>query len=855
MPRLFADCAIPLAVDTIFTYRVPAELDTVIRCGMRVRVPFGRRTVVGLVVRLSTEQPLLETRDLSEILDAEPVLSAELLRLSEWISSYYYSPPGEVIKAVLVQGALRPPELTVRLADHPPQDSILPGTRAADKVLGILEANGPLMIPRLERRAEIRHLRPLLSSLMASGFIIMEETRPAKPLARRTERRIRTTPEDLSRWNDWLSQARHLTARYRRQAAVLRRCSESAGDRGCSVREILLHTGAPLSSLRSLERGGLLTIFDQDLPAELPIDLNESLVGNQSFRSNADQTSAIERIAGSVKEGKFHSFLLHGVTGSGKTHVYIEAIRRTIAHGKSAIVLVPEISLTPQIVRRFTYHFGGSVAVMHSRMSATERLDAWNRARSGECTVVIGPRSAVFAPLKSVGLIVVDEEHEPSYKQFDQNPRYHARDVAVVRAQFAGCTVVLGSATPSLESYSNALAGKYDLLELPSRVDDANLPPIRIVDMTQERRFVLESFFAAEKERRAAETDLHAPKTPLPEPSAISGLLRAGIEDRLSRKEGIILLQNRRGYSPFIECPLCGYVEECEDCNITMTYHLTHRHLRCHYCGRVRVPGDTCPKCSSPDFAYRGFGTQRVEEELQTLFGDIPVLRMDLDTTTGKGSHDRLLKKFSEGKADILLGTQMVAKGLDFSRVTLVGVISADTQMLLPDFRSAERTFQLLTQVAGRAGRSTLAGEVIIQTRQPGHYCLRHVLAHDFRSFYEEESRMRQELNYPPYSRLVLVEFRGLEEADVSRHAEAFGGMLRKHHRHGTTLGPAPAALAKIRGHYRWQCVIKCDKTGDPSGSLSHAEIRRAITEYQKSPMGTARRVRMIVDMDPAGMM
>jgi primosomal protein N' (replication factor Y) (superfamily II helicase) len=855
MSQLFADCAIPLAVDTLFTYRVPGELAAVIRCGMRVRVPFGRRRVIGLVIRLTTEQPLLETRDLGEILDTEPVLSEELLRLSDWISSYYYSPPGEVIKAVLVQGALRPPELTVSITDPPPSDVIAPETPAGDKILRILDAKGPLPLRRLERFSGMKNLRATLASLTASGFITIRETHQAKHLSRRTEQWVRSSTGDIARWTEWLSKPRHQTGRYRRQASIVQRLMESAGADGCQVREILRHTGSPLSSLRTLERQGTLSVFDKEIPRGMMADLHESLVGDQTFTSNADQQAVINTVAGAIREGGFRPFLLHGVTGSGKTHVYIEAIRKTIALGKSAIVLVPEISLTPQIVRRFTYHFGASVAVMHSRMSATERLDAWTRARSGDCSVVIGPRSAVFAPLKSLGLIVVDEEHEPSYKQFDQNPRYHARDVAVVRAQFAGCTVLLGSATPSLESYSNAIAGKYTLLQLRYRVDDATLPPIKIVDMTEERRMVLEDFFAAEKERRAAETDLHAPKSPIPEPASISGLLHRSISDRLSRNEGIILLQNRRGYSPFIECPSCGYVEKCDDCNITLTYHLTQHHLRCHYCGKVRIPDDTCPNCASPDFAYRGFGTQRVEQELKTLFGNIPVIRMDLDTTSGRGSHDAMLKKFSEGKADILLGTQMVAKGLDFSRVTLVGVISADTQMLLPDFRSAERTFQLLTQVAGRAGRSTLKGEVIIQTRQPGHYCLSHVVAHDFRSFYEEESMLRKELNYPPWSRLVLVEFRGNNEAEVSRHAEAFGTMVRCHHRHGTTLGPAPAALARLRGQFRWQCVIKCSKSGDPSGAKSHAAIRAAITEYQKSPMGTARKVRMIIDMDPAGMM
>jgi primosomal protein N' (replication factor Y) len=422
--------------------------------------------------------------------------------------------------------------------------------------------------------------------------------------------------------------------------------------------------------------------------------------------------------------------------------------------------------------------------------------------------------------------------------------------VAIVRARGVGAVVLLGTATPSLESYANVEAGKYALLELPERVDDASLPAIMVVDMTEERKRKFELFRQSRKEEFIAGREAAKANKRSFDFGPISDLLAEHITDRLERKEGIILLQNRRGFAPFVECPDCGYVAMCDRCNISLTYHMAQEHLRCHYCGNVKPPPELCPDCRSSDIRYRGFGTQRVEEELQRLYPEARILRMDLDTTTGRGSHDRILRKFSEGEADILLGTQMVAKGLDFSRVTLVGVISADTQMLLPDFRSAERTFQLLTQVAGRAGRSALAGEVVIQTCQPGHYALRHVLMHDFKAFYREEIQVRRELHYPPFSRLVLVEFRAAVEEEAIREANAFARRM-KTDPHWIMLGPASAAIQKIKGNYRWHILLKSLKETDPSGQRLHEALRRAV-QPGKGGRGS---VKVVVDVDPAGMM
>ena len=457
---------------------------------------------------------------------------------------------------------------------------------------------------------------------------------------------------------------------------------------------------------------------------------------------------------------------------------------------------------------------------------------------------MIGPRSAVFAPLRSIGLIVVDEEHESSYKQYDAVPRYHARDVAIVRGMQNNAVVVLGSATPSAESYHNATTGKYTLLEMPQRIDAVPMPEITIVDMTAERKKAFANL-------KALLTVADRGKVQQFTQSSISSVLCERIEDRLSRHEGIILLQNRRGFAPFVECPDCGYTERCENCNVSLTYHLVQKHLRCHYCGQVKEPHEMCPQCGGSNIRMLGVGTQRVEQDLAMLFPAAKVVRMDLDTTARKGAHDRILTQFGSGEADILLGTQMVAKGLDFARVTLVGVISADTQMLLPDFRSTERTFQLLTQVAGRAGRSTLKGEVIIQTYQPKHYSLQHVVDHNFATFYKEEIESRKDLDYPPFSRLMLVETKGKDERRVQHLAEDVGAYLKRTQGMFKVLGPTPALIGKINNFYRWHIIVKSIKQADPTGLAARQALRGATEDLSRKYTD----VKLIIDVDPVGLM
>lgn len=855
MSQLFAEVAVPVAVDTLFTYSVPPELSRAAKAGVRVVVPFGKRTLTGFIVAVTHRKPdVPNIKSILDIIDAEPILSDELLYLTKWIADYYFAPLGEVLKTVLVQGSFQAGKRRVTLTLS--GDQSVTDKNVNSKQMSIirhLQEHGSLSISQIQTLLKAKSISKIINDLAERGIVRIEEELPKQKGKPKFEQVIELSEPTRKQWWEWLDE-HGSSKRFAKQIAVIKALllNESPV---ISVTDLLKNSHSSLSSVTSLARKKLITISKREVKRAQAFDTHEPPPGAQNIVLNVHQQSAFQSITEAITKKQFHAFLLHGVTGSGKTQVYIDAIRETLNRSKTAIMLVPEIALTPQIVQRFRFHFGEKVAVMHSRMSLGERYDTWRAAHEGKCSIVIGPRSAVFAPLRNIGLIVVDEEQEPSYKQFDQTPRYHARDVALVRAQKLNAVVVLGSATPSFESYANALSGKFTLLELPERVDNAQLPVITIVDMTEERKKKLEEFRASRKEEfKTDAVQARASKRKF-EFGSISNLLKEHIEDRLQKKEGIILLQNRRGFAPFVECPDCGYVEMCDNCQISLTYHLTKKHLRCHYCGMVKQPPDVCPQCSSTDIQYRGIGTQKVEEELTALFPQARIARMDLDTTTSRGAHEKILKKFSDGDADILLGTQMVAKGLDFSRVTLVGVISADTQMLLPDFRSAERTFQLLTQVAGRAGRSALAGEVVIQTHQPKHEALYHVLTHDFKSFYDEEKELRTELRYPPGSRLILIEFKGKNENEVMNHAQNFAGYLKRQNQSSIILGPSSAVLSKLKGNFRWHIVLKSKKETDPSGHQLHRVVEKALQSYRTSPMGKSRLVQVGIDVDPVGMM
>ncbi|MBF8295138.1 MAG: primosomal protein [Bacteroidetes bacterium] len=846
MNPTLVDIALPVALDRTFTYQVPPEFVHAVQLGRRVLVPFGRKKLSGVVVGFPATSPLQTIRPLLDVLDTTPTFSEEMLKLTRWISEYYLSAWGDVLKAASPQGTAAGSIQRVRLVAEN-IDELLEKTKRSARVqhalLRALADKGELSPSQLQKRTNAKSIHAALQEMAQRGWIIVEER--LRPTSKPKKESVFLLTDEGKQLLQHIASGdpshRKLTPKQQKVLDELQRLDEAvAGPR------LVRLAGASLSTLHSLVKSNLLRIDQREVlrgTNDEPPEPPPTLILNQH------QQQALSTIVDALANDAHRTFLLHGITGSGKTQVYIEAIRHTLQHSKNAIVLVPEISLTPQTVRRFKSHFGTEVAVMHSQMSVGERYDAWRLAHEGRIKIVIGPRSAIFAPLKDIGLIVVDEEHEASYKQYDPSPRYHARDVAIVRASINKAVVILGSATPSAESYHNALSGKYELLPLPERVDNAQLPTIEIIDMSLERRRRYEDFKKDRKEKGTWSTKF----TPAP---SLSLLLKNQIEERLKKKEGTILLQNRRGFSHVVECFDCAHVERCDNCDVTLTYHATKKHLRCHYCGFVKQPPTVCPKCHGTEIRHHAFGTQQIHEELVAFFPDARVLRMDLDTTSHKGAHDRLLTQFGLGEADILLGTQMVAKGLDFPRVTLVGVVSADTQMLLPDFRSSERTFQLLTQVAGRAGRSKLSGEVIIQTLQPAHYSLKYVVSHDFAGFYREELEYRRELDYPPFSRLVLIEFKGEHEGEVAQHVKKFAEMLlSKAGKYYTVLGPADAAIPKIKNQYRKHVVIKNFKTTDPSGAHFRAALLRARETYSASPLGKNRRVQMTIDVDPQGMM
>ncbi len=533
----------------------------------------------------------------------------------------------------------------------------------------------------------------------------------------------------------------------------------------------------------------------------------------------SEQVTAVQEVSAAVHEGAFSVFLLHGVTGSGKTEVYLRAIASLAGTGKGAIVLVPEIALTPLLLGRFRKRFGGRVAVLHSALTERERADEHERIRSGQVAVAIGARSAVFAPFPRLGLIVVDEEQENSYKQ-EEGLRYHARDVAVMRAKFASAVCVLGSATPSLESFSNARSGKYRYLRIANRVDHRPLPEVEVIDTKA-----------------------------LPKASIYSTRLVDGMRKRLERKEQSLLLLNRRGFSSVLICGDCGGTMQCPSCSVSLSFHKSERMLKCHYCDFQAQPPATCPSCGGAAMKPLGTGTQRIEEEVASLFPEARIARMDSDSVRGRDAYDKLLGRVDRGEIDILLGTQMIAKGHDFPSVTLVGAVDADVGLNLPDFRSAEKTFQLITQAAGRAGRGDAAGEVVIQTMNPGHYAFRHSASHDYDGFYEEEIRYRRELGYPPFRRMIKIELKGAREKIVLESAAAAKNRIRHLLRDkGTTLlGPAPSPIAKVRGKYRYQLLLLSAKR--EVLRMLAVEARKVVEEK------FGRQVQAIVDVDPVNLM
>ncbi|HET8656123.1 MAG TPA: primosomal protein N' [Longimicrobiaceae bacterium] len=818
---MFAEVALPLPLHRTFTYRVPDEQRERAEEGARVLVPFGRRERIGWIDRVVSETDVERVRDLHGVLDASPTAPPELLRLARWIADYYLAPLGQVLRTALPAALCDSSTdfLVLRDSGAVAASALSPLERRLVEWLG--GKDGPRTVASLRRECGDRVWWPAIRRLAADGVVehFTEGPRLAPPV--RTHRVLRLTREMPS-----LRERGIVFARARRQ----RECYELLESIG-GVAETAHLTGRlrfSASVLKGLVEKGLAEIAEE----EVARDPYAGVVTPPAARlvPTAAQADVIASLVAGVRSPEPGTHLLRGITGSGKTLVYIELLREVVERqGRTAIVLVPEIALTPQTVGRFKAEFGERVAVLHSALSDGERYDEWRALRSGEKRIVVGARSAIFAPLPDLGAIVVDEEHESSYKQADA-PRYHAREVAVVRARMEGALCLLGSATPSLESWANANAGKYTLHHLPGRAGGQPLPPIRVVDLRAERK-------------RQREAQNAAPAAIFSEP------LVDAMRERLRRGEQTILLLNRRGYATFVQCRECGQVWHCPQCNVSLTYHRRRARLTCHYCFHEEPSPDHCSACGSSDLSFRGVGTEQVERSLGELLPDARIARMDVDTTSGKWAHHEILGRVERGEVQVLLGTQMIAKGLDFPNVTLVGVINADVGINLPDFRATERTFQLITQVAGRAGRGPKGGEVIVQTALPGHYAIECAVEHDFLGFAERELEARRSPAYPPHARLLNVVVSGLtEEAThhgAERAAQWIQGLLREGGLADVELiGPAPCPIDRLRGRWRWHLLLRAESPG------RLARVGRFFAEHFSLPGGKDD-LRVALDRDP----
>jgi primosomal protein N' (replication factor Y) (superfamily II helicase) len=756
------------AVDRMFDYSVPDSLAKTLVVGCRVHVPFANRPVQGFVAELSdsTEVPEHKLKPVTEQLDLVPPLTEELLQLAEKIKTETLSLHVAVLKAMLPQ------------AMRAKYKKILTVTAEINKLDPLLQPYFKTSEDVIEwdewiKNASENEMKSAVSSLR-KGLLSAEPVVTTKDAAKK---RLVYSLKEESR--QAMKEAESLQKKAPKQAAVLRFLSERPNDKAYTAQELSEYgSKAALDAL--VEKGWLAkqeTVVKRD-PYE-----GREFESSENLPLLEDQAVVLGEITAAMDEKEHRTFLLRGVTGSGKTEIYLQAIDRTLKEGKEAIVLVPEISLTPQMVNRFKARFGSRVAVMHSALSKGEKYDEWKKIRDGEVDVVVGARSAVFAPFTNLGIIIIDEEHESSYKQ-EEAPRYHARTVAVARAEHYNCPVVLGSATPSLESYARAQKGVYQLLTMENRVNDAVMPSVTLIDMREELRTGNRSMFSED--------------------------LLDKMEERRLKGEQTVLLLNRRGYSTFIMCRECGFVPECPHCDISLTYHRTNQALQCHYCGYRETVPVRCPDCDSDQIRFFGTGTQKVEEELKKQLDGIRIIRMDVDTTRTKGAHEKLLTKFGRGEADVLLGTQMIAKGLDYPNITLVGVLAADSMLHLPDFRASERTFQLLTQVAGRAGRHKKTGEVLIQTYSPEHYSITEVKQHDFLSFYQKEMQMRKMGGYPPYYYLTMLQVSHTDLHKTVQFTEKITDFLRQNLSDTTKVfGPVASPIPRIKDRYRYQVMIK----------------------------------------------
>jgi primosomal protein N' (replication factor Y) (superfamily II helicase) len=813
MPE-FCDVAVPVPLDMVFTYRVPDGAGPVI--GGRVLVPFRQQRMVGIVVDLHDHRPQIATKNILNVVDTFPVLDDHLLRLGRWISDYYLAPVGEVIRSMLPLTAEFKRVVAYRITDQGHMALHLAGMAGSSarsqrtpeeqtvefRVLDYLASFDGELVREQTLRQATRAPRKILDGMVRKKWACREDLSAQQNAARTVEIALLKSAEGKLNAN---------------QQTIVDTLAAAGGKMPVGALQSL---AVPRTTLGTLVRRGLIDLIEE--PADFAVSRAKPRPTPFEFDFSSAQKAALACLRQKVESKQFSGMLLHGVTGSGKTAVYLAGMRSVLEAGRSAILLVPEIGLTPAVAADLHNIFGDEVAILHSALSDRERAEQWHRIKRGEARMVVGTRSAVFAPVADLALIIVDEEHDASYKQ-EETPRYHARDVAVMRAKMSDAIVVLGSATPSLESYFNAKKSKYALIELPDRVERRPLPEVEIVDMRLE-------FQETGHEQ------------------VVSRKLVAEIQQRLDRKEQVMVLLNRRGYSPVVLCRTCGKKLECKNCAIALTHHKREHKMVCHYCGYTAPVPKSCVHCGSEYVYFLGTGSEKLEELLHGMFPQARIARLDRDTVRGYEDFERTLNALNEGELDLIVGTQMIAKGHDIHGVTLVGVVGADVALGLPDFRAAERTFQLLTQVAGRAGRGRSPGKVILQTYFQDHYAVQYAARHDFIGFYEKELRFRSWMHYPPYSALANVLVRSGRLDDALKWSGVLGNWFDQTRHEGVrVLGPAAAPIMRLKQDYRYHFVLK-----SPSREKLNATLRAMLAHaaQQKIP-----RTQVIVDVDALWLM
>jgi len=809
-PLPYAEVSVnsPVAQRQAFSYTIPEGLSVDI--GQAVWVPFGDKVLQGIVLELSQYPSVEETREIAGLIESRPILSPAHVSLARWLSNYYLCSLFDAVALMLPPGFERKTLTFISASATADKYDLSTLTTEQRQVMELAQRQGRVSLKRLEKALGKKRAQAIIWQLIRRGLIVRSYGLEPVRVRPKEELYLSLTLEaDKARQEA----VKLLKRRATKQAALLEFLAQQPEP--MPQAEAVRSTRCQAATIKALVNKGLVSVQHIEIKRQ-PISY-QAIKPSPPLRLTAAQKSALSSIKESLKQNKSSLFLLHGVTGSGKTEVYLQALAEAVKLGKRGIVLVPEIALTPQTIERFASRFPHKVAVLHSKLSLGEQFDQWRQMRGGELDVVIGPRSAIFAPQPNMGLIVIDEEHEWAYKQQDLSPRYHTRDVALKLAELTGAVVILGSATPDVETYYHAQRGDYQLLELPERLtphEGSALPQVEVVNLREELKAGNRSIF--------------------------SRSLKLAIDKAVANKEQVILFVNRRGAATFIQCRNCGLVLLCRRCQVTLSYHSAEDALVCHQCNyRMAVP-QFCPRCLSRRIKFLGIGTQKLEQEAGHLFHKARLLRWDSDATRGKHSHQEILDRFRSRDADILIGTQMVAKGLDLPQVTLVGVVNADTGLNLPDFRAGERTFQLLSQVVGRAGRGPLGGRAIIQTYYPEHYAIQAAVKHDYRHFYKQEIAYRLKLNNPPFLQLVRLTFSHKNDALCHKEAEKMKRLLTSEREAKGTydislIGPAPAFIHRLRGRFRWQLILR---GAESSAFLSQIAIPQGWT----------------VDVDPVGL-